>query len=187
MNNQILQRFVLFPEACHKHVHCVGAQLAGSHQYMIASNFIDRLNDQPSSEALQFRGVVFFVSKTGDLPPGVEQEGWYVMDLQKHITMKSRSPICEADAFVLFDEARCRYRALCHASYNHWAFDTLLGVHALDSLECLTTIYSVSCCVSLFSLVKCIGVLIPIAKMSSIALAVAISSVGVGSCLCNRH
>lgn len=90
-------------------MHNAGAQLAGIHQHLIASSFIDRLN---TSSCLLFRGVVFFVSKTSDLPPGVEQEGWYVMDLQKRIALKSRSPIREAAAFVLFDEARCRYLAL---------------------------------------------------------------------------
>lgn len=93
----------------HTSVHFAGAQLAGSQLHIVASSFIDCLN---TSAGLQFRGVVFFLSKTSDRPPGIDQEGWYVMDPQKRITMKSRSPISEADTFVIFDEARCRYLVL---------------------------------------------------------------------------
>jgi hypothetical protein len=92
-------------------MHAAGAQLTGCPQHIIASHFIDRLNEgeKCASEALHFRGVVFFCAEAGDLPRNVECEGWYVMDMQKHIISKSRSPIHESDSFVLFDEARCRY------------------------------------------------------------------------------
>lgn len=89
-------------------MHGSGAQLAGSLQHAIAAHFIDRLDKQPTAAAQNFRGVVFYVTKTSGCPPGVEVEGWYVMDRQKRIVLKSRSPIHEADSFVLFDEARCR-------------------------------------------------------------------------------
>lgn len=91
-----------------KEMQSAGAQLAGSPQHKIASHFIDLLNEQRASLAQEFRGVVFFASQTADLLKGVGPEGWYVMDMQKHIISKSRSPIRESDAFVLFDEARCR-------------------------------------------------------------------------------
>lgn len=95
---------------------CVGAQLAGCPQHDIAAHFIDLLNEQGASGAQQFRGVVYFAAHTTDQQKGVEQEGWCVMDMQKHITSKIRSPIQEADAFVLFDEARCRYSTLTAVS-----------------------------------------------------------------------
>jgi hypothetical protein len=87
-----------------------GAQLAGSAQHTIAASFIDRLNEgnKHTSGTQDFQGVVFFSSQEGGLPKGCEHAGWYVMDMQKHITSKSRSPIHESDSFVLFDEARCR-------------------------------------------------------------------------------
>lgn len=85
-----------------------GAQLAGMQQHTIAASFVDSINKQGASGGRQFRGVVFFASQTGEQPAIIQKEGWYVMDLQKHITLKSHSPIKEMDAFVLFDEARCR-------------------------------------------------------------------------------
>lgn len=99
-------------------VHAAGALLAGSPQHVIAAHFIDilrdrlkkdRLNAQGPSSPHQFRGVAFYASKTTKLPKSIEGAGWCIMDLQKQVTSKSRSPIHEADAFVLFDEARCRY------------------------------------------------------------------------------
>ena len=70
----------------------------------------------------RLRGVVFYATLGAGLPSSIGQEGWYVMDMQKRIVSKNRSPLCEADAFVLFDEARCRcccpHRAsiaVCHA------------------------------------------------------------------------
>jgi hypothetical protein len=99
-------------------MHGAGAQLSGCPQHTIASHFIDRLKKcAPSSQ--QFRGVVFFCAQAGDLPRNVECEGWYVMDMQKHIMSKSRSPIHESDSFVLFDEARCR----CGNLHSAWRID----------------------------------------------------------------
>jgi hypothetical protein len=94
-------------------MHYAGALLAGCPQHAIASHFIDRLNEQrtDASGSQNFSGVVFFSAQKGGLPTGIEREGWYVMDMQKNITSKSRSPIHESDSFVLFDEARCRCEA----------------------------------------------------------------------------
>lgn len=43
-----------------------------------------------------FKGVVFY------------NDGWQIMDLSGHIWQKAVSPIKEHEAFVVFDEARCR-------------------------------------------------------------------------------
>lgn len=75
---------------------------------MVAAHFIDKLNANHGDQVQQFKGVVFFASKTAGLPKSIEHSGWHVMDKQKCILSKNRSPIHEADAFVLFDEARCR-------------------------------------------------------------------------------
>jgi hypothetical protein len=93
------------------HKQLAGAQLAGSEQHTIAANLIDRLNEgkKHTSGSQHFQGVVFFSSQVEGHPKGCEHEGWYVMDMQKHITSKSRSPVNESNSFVLFDEARCRY------------------------------------------------------------------------------
>lgn len=77
---------------------------------MVASLFIDKLTGNRMGGPQRFRGVVFFAAKTAGLPKSIDRSGWYVMDLQKRILSKNRSPIREAEAFVLFDEARCRYR-----------------------------------------------------------------------------
>lgn len=87
-----------------------GAQLAGTSQHKLASHMIDLLSGRlgPGATSGRLRGVVFYATLGAGLPSSIGQEGWYVMDMQKRIASKNRSPLCEADAFVLFDEARCR-------------------------------------------------------------------------------
>jgi hypothetical protein len=94
----------------------VGALLAGSSQESIAQQFIDRfiaLEGSQGSEAANcaaanlpsFQGVVFY------------SNGWQIMDRAGYIQQKAVSPLKEHEAFVIFDEARCRY-----ATYPRFLF-----------------------------------------------------------------
>ena len=49
---------------------------------------------------------------SGQASPRELPAGWAVMDRQKYCVPKARSPIKEADSFVVFDEARCRCGSL---------------------------------------------------------------------------
>jgi hypothetical protein len=59
-------------------------------------------------------GVVFYNHTQASVPNGTSTlpTGWCVMDTQQYCCSKKRSPIHEADAFVLFDDARCRYESI---------------------------------------------------------------------------
>lgn len=52
----------------------------------------------PRLDAERFQGVCFFQDK----------EGWMIIDNQRHCLPRKSSPIAERDAFVIFDDARCR-------------------------------------------------------------------------------
>jgi hypothetical protein len=93
---------------CHQARRSAGAQLAGIAQHEVASCFIDKLTANIQGGAQKFRGVTFFASKASHGLQIIDSDGWYVMDMQKRILHKNRSPVHEADTFVIFDEARCR-------------------------------------------------------------------------------
>lgn len=97
-------------------MHAAGAQLAGMEQMDVAKRLLDNTARAGSLAGPHGRvdgrpGVVLFAdSSSGGLDPAEQNQlqGWAVMDQQKHCLPKARSPIKEADAFVIFDEARCR-------------------------------------------------------------------------------
>lgn len=82
---------------------CAGAQTAGIGQTEAAQHLLENM-PHVHGGGRGCLGVVFFV---GAGNKGAEQ-GWHVMDRQKYCTPKARSPIKESEAFVIFDEARCR-------------------------------------------------------------------------------
>jgi hypothetical protein len=79
-----------------------GALLANTDPETVAHALMDSVL-QPG----RFRGVVYHQHGS----PGRE-EGWQVLDEQGHVMPKLSSPIAEADAFVIFDEAHCRCECL---------------------------------------------------------------------------
>eukprot|EP00892_Ulva_mutabilis_P000057 jgi/Ulvmu1/10051/UM059_0101.1 len=85
-----------------------GAQLAGLQQNEAAKHLLDNMHHSAGGGAQDCQGVVFYAGAGSMAAPGQSAQGWYVMDQQKHCLPKSRLPIHEADAFVIFDEARCR-------------------------------------------------------------------------------
>lgn len=89
---------------------CVaGAQLAGLEQDEAAEHVLDKMRPSMGGGGQGCPGVVFYAAAgSGEAGAAKRPQGWYVMDQQKHCLPKSRSPIREADSFVLFDEARCR-------------------------------------------------------------------------------
>ena len=116
----------------------VGAQLAGMSQQAAALHLVDGMQRGGSCTSASL-GVVFFVSagtKGADARHRLP-EGWGVMDRQKHCMPKARSPIKEADAFVIFDEARCRYAAsgLAVVGIEEGCyFSVLMSLYPLDQL-----------------------------------------------------
>ena len=79
-------------------------------QSAAATHLLDRVHAPGGEREHDCLGVVFF-NGAGDEGAGGAKalpEGWSVMDRQRHCTLKARSPIRECDAFVIFDEARCR-------------------------------------------------------------------------------
>jgi hypothetical protein len=81
--------------------------LAGLSQESVAAKLVARFTALESSQesvegtcaavTLPFQGVVFY------------SDGWKVMDRSGFVQPKAVSPIKEHEAFVVFDEARCRY------------------------------------------------------------------------------
>jgi hypothetical protein len=72
-----------------------GALLSGWELLEVAEYLIQKFDELPDSK---FEGVVFH-----------GHDMWQVMDRHLSVEAKATSPVQEHEAFVIFDEARCRY------------------------------------------------------------------------------
>jgi hypothetical protein len=100
--------------------------LAGLSQESVAAQLIARFTAFESSQGAvegtsaaatsPFHGVVFY------------SNGWKVMDRSGFVQPKAVSPIKEHEAFVVFDEARCRYA-------NHLTAVQPLSMYILLSIK----------------------------------------------------
>ena len=74
-----------------------GGTMAGLSNREVANRILDILSRHRSS--LNLKGVVYF---------DVDHNTWYVLDRRGRCLPKGSSPIHESEAFVFFDESRCR-------------------------------------------------------------------------------
>ena len=81
-----------------------GALLAGLEQRDVAAFLVARFNEQPDCP---FQGVVFHGAAS-----------WQVMDRAGYVESEATSPIRAHQAFVVFDEARCRCADFCRICHN---------------------------------------------------------------------
>jgi hypothetical protein len=77
----------------------VGAQMAGLDNEQVADLVLAQISSTPMNVGSKYKGVVYF---------DVKERKWKLKALNKHTWMLHASPIAEHDAFVFYDESRCR-------------------------------------------------------------------------------